>query len=285
MRMPYDEPADLIGSCEATLDTLGLLLGDMSEEVRSLRRAWTIAQILNHLLDTERRYYGRVRRMRRRDGARRCASCPTPTTRSSSALRAWTLFYELRRRHLQAAALAEARRVAPVRHARPPLGDITDRVARAAHGRPRRHAHGADRAAAERPARASEDQQQGASASRIGHRQHHERKLEQRVADHQQRRPARASAPAAQDQPAGDDQHRKSWKPTYGVKSSEPTMPAAIGTADARVPRCRQAASNAPPATTTWTTYSCGPEAERAGDRVAPRDLPLGRCVSASTSR
>ena len=61
----FDEPADLIGSCEATLDTLGLLVGDMSEEVQDRGGAWTIAQILNHLLDTERRYYGRVRRMRK----------------------------------------------------------------------------------------------------------------------------------------------------------------------------------------------------------------------------
>ncbi|HEY8634277.1 MAG TPA: hypothetical protein VIO34_04885, partial [Candidatus Dormibacteraeota bacterium] len=42
--MAFDEPADLIGSCEATLDTLGLLIGDMSEEVQDRGRAWTIAQ-------------------------------------------------------------------------------------------------------------------------------------------------------------------------------------------------------------------------------------------------
>ncbi|HXJ49611.1 MAG TPA: hypothetical protein VNF91_10630, partial [Candidatus Acidoferrum sp.] len=65
--MPYDEPADLIWSCEATLDTLGLLLGELSEEVAESPSDWSIAQILNHLLDTENRYIGRVRRMRRED--------------------------------------------------------------------------------------------------------------------------------------------------------------------------------------------------------------------------
>jgi len=63
--MPFDEPADLIGSCEATLDTLGLLLGDLNEEVDPSDAAWTIAEILNHLVETERRYSGRVQRMRR----------------------------------------------------------------------------------------------------------------------------------------------------------------------------------------------------------------------------
>jgi uncharacterized damage-inducible protein DinB len=56
----FDEPADLIASCQATLDTLGLLVGDMSEEVQDRSVAWTIAQVLNHLLDTEQRYYARV---------------------------------------------------------------------------------------------------------------------------------------------------------------------------------------------------------------------------------
>src|SRR5258708_38112262 len=60
--MPYDERADLIGSCEATLDTLGLLLGDLSEEVAESPGDWSIAQILNHLLDTENRFIGRDRR-------------------------------------------------------------------------------------------------------------------------------------------------------------------------------------------------------------------------------
>jgi hypothetical protein len=58
--MGYDEPADLIGSCEATLDTLGLLMGDMNEEIQDGEGAWTIAQILNHLLGPERRHHGRA---------------------------------------------------------------------------------------------------------------------------------------------------------------------------------------------------------------------------------
>src|SRR5258708_12420279 len=65
--MPYNEPADLIGSCEATLDTLGLLLGDLGEEVAESPGDWSIAQVLNHLLDTENRFIGRVRRLRRED--------------------------------------------------------------------------------------------------------------------------------------------------------------------------------------------------------------------------
>ena len=97
--MAFDEPADLIGICEATLDTLGLLLGDMSEEIQESGGAWTIAQILNHLLDTERRYYGRVRRIRkeRRPTMR---ILPDPDYTRLPALRAWSLFYELRRRHI-----------------------------------------------------------------------------------------------------------------------------------------------------------------------------------------
>ncbi len=34
--MAFDEPADLIGSCEATLDTLGLLVGDIASLVRHM---------------------------------------------------------------------------------------------------------------------------------------------------------------------------------------------------------------------------------------------------------
>jgi uncharacterized damage-inducible protein DinB len=98
--MAFDEPADLIGSCEATLDTLGLLIGDMSEEIQDTDGAWTISEILNHLLDTERRYYGRVRRMRREHRPRMRIQ-PDPDYKKLSALRAWTLFYELRRRHLR----------------------------------------------------------------------------------------------------------------------------------------------------------------------------------------
>jgi len=49
--MPYDEPADLIASCEATLDVIALLLGDIGEEVQDTPGSWTIAEILNHLED------------------------------------------------------------------------------------------------------------------------------------------------------------------------------------------------------------------------------------------
>jgi uncharacterized damage-inducible protein DinB len=98
--MAFDEPADLIGSCEATLDTLGLLLGDMSEEIQDSDGAWTIAQILNHLLDTERRYYGRVRRMRR-ESRPKMRIMPDPDYKKVSALKAWARFYDLRRRHLK----------------------------------------------------------------------------------------------------------------------------------------------------------------------------------------
>jgi uncharacterized damage-inducible protein DinB len=96
--VPYDEPADLIGSCEATLDTLGLLIGDMSEEVQDRGGAWTIAQILNHLLDTERRYYSRVRRMRKEVNPQ-MRMMPDPDYTKLTALKAWSQFYELRRRH------------------------------------------------------------------------------------------------------------------------------------------------------------------------------------------
>jgi uncharacterized damage-inducible protein DinB len=96
----FDEPADLIGTCEATLDTLGLLVGDMSEEVQDLGGAWTIAQILNHLLDTERRYYARLRRMRK-EAKPKMRVMPDPDYKKLNALRAWTLFFELRQRHLK----------------------------------------------------------------------------------------------------------------------------------------------------------------------------------------
>src|ERR1700693_4475692 len=98
--MAFDEPADLIGSCEATLDTLGLLVGDMSEEIRDQDGAWTIAQVLNHLLDTERRYYGRVQRMRR-ELRPKMRMMPDPDYTKVAALKAWAQFYELRRRHLR----------------------------------------------------------------------------------------------------------------------------------------------------------------------------------------
>src|SRR5882762_10078244 len=98
--MPFDEPSDLIGSCQATLDTLGLLMGDISEEVQDRDGAWTIAQILNHLVDTERRYYWRVIRMRR-ESKPKMRILPDPDYTRLTALRAWSRFYELRRRHLR----------------------------------------------------------------------------------------------------------------------------------------------------------------------------------------
>ncbi len=98
--MAFDEPGDLIGSCEATLDTLGLLVGDMSEEIQDRSGAWTIAQVLNHLLDTERRYYSRVRRMRQQLKPR-MRVMPDPDYTRLSALRAWSQFHELRQRHLK----------------------------------------------------------------------------------------------------------------------------------------------------------------------------------------
>ncbi|MEP6752980.1 MAG: DinB family protein [Candidatus Dormiibacterota bacterium] len=98
--MAFDEPADLIGSCEATLDTLGLLIGDMSEEVQDRGSAWTIAQVLNHLLDTERRYYGRVRRIRKEVNPQMRIQ-PDPDYNRLTALRAWSQLYGLRQRHLK----------------------------------------------------------------------------------------------------------------------------------------------------------------------------------------
>jgi hypothetical protein len=62
--MAFDEAADLIGSCEATLDTLGLLVGDMSEEIQNRDGAWTIAQILKawaQFYDLRRRHLRRLR--------------------------------------------------------------------------------------------------------------------------------------------------------------------------------------------------------------------------------
>lgn len=98
--MPYDEPADLIGSCEATLDTIALLLGDISEEVQDTSDSWTIAQILNHMLDAERRYFSRVRRLRRENKPQMRVMPGVDVTRLS-ALKAWKAFYELRRRHVR----------------------------------------------------------------------------------------------------------------------------------------------------------------------------------------
>ena len=98
--MPYDEPADLIGSCEATLDTIALLLGDISEEVRDTPGTWNIAEILNHLLDAEGRYFARVRRLRR-ERQPQMKVMPDADVSRLSALQAWKLFYELRQRHLR----------------------------------------------------------------------------------------------------------------------------------------------------------------------------------------
>jgi uncharacterized damage-inducible protein DinB len=98
--VPYDEAADLIGSCEATLDTIGLLLGDLSEEIAESPGDWSIAQILNHMLDTEHRYIGRVRRMKREDRPA-MRMMPDPDYTKLSGLKAWTMFYELRKSHLK----------------------------------------------------------------------------------------------------------------------------------------------------------------------------------------
>ena len=98
--MAFPETADLIGSCEASLDTIGLLMGDIKEEVQDRDGSWTIAEILNHLLDTERRYLGRVRRMRREQRPKMRIQ-PDADYTKLSALKAWTRFYELRLEHLR----------------------------------------------------------------------------------------------------------------------------------------------------------------------------------------
>ena len=98
--MPYDEPADLIGSAEATLDVIALLLGDISEEVDDTPGTWSIAEILNHLLDAEGRYFTRVRRLRREPQPQMKVMPDADVTRLT-ALRAWKLFYELRQQHIR----------------------------------------------------------------------------------------------------------------------------------------------------------------------------------------
>ncbi len=98
--MPYDEPADLIGSAEATLDVIALLLGDISEEVRDTPGTWNIAEILNHLLEAEGRYFARVRRLRRERQPQMKVMPDAEVTRLT-ALQAWKLFYELRQRHIR----------------------------------------------------------------------------------------------------------------------------------------------------------------------------------------
>jgi uncharacterized damage-inducible protein DinB len=121
--MPYDEPADLIGSAESTLDTIALLLGDISEEVQDTPGSWTIAQILNHLLDAERRYFSRVRRLRREQNPQMKVQ-PDADVTKLTALQAWKAFYELRRRHvrlLRTLEPAEWRRSGTLS----PLGKVT----------------------------------------------------------------------------------------------------------------------------------------------------------------
>jgi uncharacterized damage-inducible protein DinB len=98
--MAFDETADLVGSCEASLDTLGLLMGDINEEIQDRDGSWTIAEILNHMLDTERRYLGRVRRLRS-ERRPRMRVLPDADYTKLRALKAWTLFYELRQEHLR----------------------------------------------------------------------------------------------------------------------------------------------------------------------------------------
>jgi uncharacterized damage-inducible protein DinB len=121
--MPYDEPADLIGSAESTLDTIALLLGDISEEVQDTPGSWTIAEILNHLLDAERRYFSRVRRVRREQNPQMNVQ-PDADVTKLTALQAWKAFYELRRRHvrlLRTLEPAEWRRSGTLS----PLGKVT----------------------------------------------------------------------------------------------------------------------------------------------------------------
>jgi len=98
--MPYDEPADLIASCESTLDVIALLLGDIGEEVQDTTGSWTIAEILNHLVDAERRQFSRVRRLRRETNPQMRVQ-PNRDVSQMTALQAWKAFYELRRRHVR----------------------------------------------------------------------------------------------------------------------------------------------------------------------------------------
>ena len=97
--MAFDELADLIGSCEASLDTLGLLIGDIKEEVQDRGESWTIAEILNHMLETELRYGARVRRMRR-ERHPQMRVLADGDYKKLTALKAWSEFYEARRANL-----------------------------------------------------------------------------------------------------------------------------------------------------------------------------------------
>jgi uncharacterized damage-inducible protein DinB len=121
--MPYDEPGDLIASCEATLDTIALLLGDIAEEVQPDGKSWTIGEILNHLVDAERRQFSRVRRLRREKNPQMKVQ-PDADVTGMTVLQAWKLFYELRRRHvrlLRTLKPAEWRRSGTLS----PLGKVT----------------------------------------------------------------------------------------------------------------------------------------------------------------
>ena len=121
--MAFDEVADLIGSCEASLDTVGLLIGDIKEEIQDRSDSWTIAEILNHLVDAERRQFSRVRRMRREKNPQMKVQ-PDRDVTALTALQAWKLFYELRRGHvtmLRTLKPAEWRRSGTLS----PLGKVT----------------------------------------------------------------------------------------------------------------------------------------------------------------
>lgn len=98
--MAFDETADLIGSCESSLDTLGLLMGDINEEIQDGGDSWTIAQILNHMLDTEQRYLARVRRIRR-ERHPHMRVMPDEDYTKLPPLKAWTQFYDLRQQQVR----------------------------------------------------------------------------------------------------------------------------------------------------------------------------------------
>jgi len=97
--MAFDEAADLIGSCEASLDTVGLLIGDIKEEIQDRSDSWTIAEILNHMLETELRYGSRIRRLRR-ERHPQMRVLPDGDYKKLTALKAWSEFYEARRANL-----------------------------------------------------------------------------------------------------------------------------------------------------------------------------------------
>src|SRR6266576_1473001 len=116
--MPYDEPADLIGSAEATLDVIALLLGDISEEVDDTARH------LEHRRDPQPPI-GRGRQVLRQgpapaprastsdEGDARCRCHQAHCVAGLEALlRAQAAAHP-------AAALAPAGRMAAVRHAEP----------------------------------------------------------------------------------------------------------------------------------------------------------------------